>query len=97
MIVMQGKGVSKGVANGKLYFYRRVDTTVTMQEVEDVEAEKARFAAAQEKALEQLKALGEKAAAEAGEEAAMLMIWDLLQLQHTKILSLPRFVAQKSM
>ncbi|MCQ2509111.1 MAG: phosphoenolpyruvate--protein phosphotransferase [Lachnospiraceae bacterium] len=72
MIVMQGKGVSKGVANGKLYFFKRVDTTVTQQTVEDVEAEKARFAEAQTKALEQLKVLGEKAAEEAGEEAAML-------------------------
>ncbi|MCQ2501253.1 MAG: phosphoenolpyruvate--protein phosphotransferase, partial [Lachnospiraceae bacterium] len=72
MILMQGKGVSKGVACGKLYFFKRVDTTVSQQSVEDVEAEKARFAEAQTKALEQLKALGEKAAEEAGEEAAML-------------------------
>lgn len=72
MILMQGKGVSKGVVNGKLYFFKRVDTTVSQQSVEDVEAEKARFADAQAKALEQLKVLGEKAAAEAGEEAAML-------------------------
>ncbi len=72
MIRIQGKGVSKGVMCGKLYFYKRVDTTVTCKKVDDLEAEKARFAAAQEKAIEQLNMLAEKATEEAGEEAAML-------------------------
>ncbi|MDO4491472.1 MAG: phosphoenolpyruvate--protein phosphotransferase [Lachnospiraceae bacterium] len=72
MIVMQGKGVSKGVSSGKLYFYKRVDTTVTLQNVEDIEAEKARFADAQEKAMAQLGVLAEKAREEAGDGAALL-------------------------
>ncbi len=72
MIVMQGKGVSKGVSKGKLYFYKRVDTTVTQRKVEDVEAEKARFADAQKKAMEQLSVLADKAREEAGDSAALL-------------------------
>lgn len=72
MILIQGKGVSKGVMCGKLYFYKRVDTNVTCRKVDDLEAEKARFAAAQEKAMEQLNALADKAREEAGEDAAFL-------------------------
>ena len=72
MILMQGKGVSKGVISGKLYFFRRPDTTVVMRQVENVEAEKQRLAQAQEKAVEQLSLLAEKARADAGEEIAIL-------------------------
>ena len=72
MIVMQGKGVSKGVASGKIYFYKRVDTTVTLKKVEDTDAEKARYEAASEKAMEQLNALAEKTREEVGEESAIL-------------------------
>ena len=72
MITIQGKGVSAGVALGPLYFYRRAAATLRRYEVEDREAEWLRFKAAQEKAIEQLGALAEKARAEAGDEAAML-------------------------
>ena len=51
MIVMQGKGVSKGVISGKLYFFQRPDICVAMHQVEDLEAEKQRLAQAQEKQL----------------------------------------------
>ena len=61
MILMQGKGVSKGVIKGKLYFFQRPDTTVAMRQVEDVEAEKQRLAQAQETTVQQLNILAEKA------------------------------------
>ena len=72
MIVMQGKGVSKGVISGKLYFFQRPDISVAMHQVEDLEAEKQRLAQAQEKAIAQLNLLAEKARADAGEEIAIL-------------------------
>ena len=72
MIIIQGKGVSKGVAKGKLYFYKRADTTVTLQKVEDIETEKERFTGAQEKTMSQLNDLAEKAREEAGDESALL-------------------------
>ena len=72
MILMQGKGVSKGVINGKLYFFQRPDTTVAMRQVEDVEAEKQRLAQAQEATVQQLNILAEKAREDAGEEIAIL-------------------------
>ena len=72
MILMQGKGVSKGVIKGKLYFFQRPDTTVAMRQATDVEAEKQRLAQAQENAVQQLNALAEKVREDAGEEIAIL-------------------------
>ena len=72
MISIQGKGVSTGVAIGPLYFFQRAKSTIRRYEVADVEAEWARFKAAQEKAIEQLGELAEKAREEAGDEAALL-------------------------
>ena len=72
MITIQGKGVSKGIAKGPLYFFQRSDTTVTLKVVSDIEAEKARLAVAQEQSIRQLKALAEKCQEDAGEEMAVL-------------------------
>ncbi len=72
MISIQGKGVSTGVVQGKLYFYKRPDAQVTLRTVTDLEAEKERLAAAQKRSVEQLEALAEKCRAEAGDETAVL-------------------------
>lgn len=72
MITIQGKGVSKGIAKGSLYFFQRSDTTVTLKVVSDIEAEKARLAVAQEQSIQQLNALAEKCRDDAGEEMAVL-------------------------
>ena len=72
MITIQGKGVSKGIAKGPLYFFQRFDTTVTLKVVSDIEAEKARLAVAQEQSIRQLNALAEKCQEDAGEEMAVL-------------------------
>lgn len=72
MISIQGKGVSTGVAIGPLYYYQRAKSTIRRYEVEDAEAEWNRFKTAQEKAIEQLGELAEKAREEAGDEAALL-------------------------
>ncbi len=72
MITIQGKGVSTGVAAGPLYFYQRAKSTITRYQITDLEAEWARFKAAQAKAIEQLGVLAEKAREEAGDEAALL-------------------------
>lgn len=72
MYTIQGKGVSGGVANGPLCFYQRGDHDVAKHEIADTEAEKQRFESARQTAMEQLKALYEKALAEVGEEGAEL-------------------------
>ena len=72
MITIQGKGVSKGIAKGPLYFFQRSDTTVTLKVVSDIEAEKARLAVAQKQSIQQLNALAEQCQEDAGEEMAVL-------------------------
>ena len=72
MISIQGKGVSNGVASGPLYFYQRATTTLRRYTVEDTESEWQRFKDAQQKCIEQLGELAEKAREEAGDDAAML-------------------------
>ena len=72
MIVLQGKGVSKGVASGPIYFFQRPSTDIAKTTVADIESEKARIAAAQEKSMAQLEALAEKAREETGDETAIL-------------------------
>lgn len=72
MITIQGKGVSKGIAKGPLYFFQRSDTTVTLKVVSDIEAEKARLAVAQEQSIQQMNALAEQCREDAGEEMAVL-------------------------
>ena len=62
MISIQGKGVSTGVAIGPLYYYQRAKSTIRRYEVEDADAEWARFKDAQAKAVEQLGELAERPA-----------------------------------
>lgn len=78
MIVREGKSVFKGVAIGKIFVYRKAEKAVTKETVEDTAAELARFEAAKEKAMGQLKGLYEKALRDVGEEEAM--IFDVHQM-----------------
>lgn len=72
MITIQGKGASAGIAVGALYYYRREKQEITRTRIADTAAEWERFKRAQEKAVEQLGELAERARAEAGDEAALL-------------------------
>ena len=72
MILLQGKGVSKGVVKGPIYFYQRGAAEISTAAAADIEEEKRRLEGAKEKSMEQLGALADKAREEAGEEAAML-------------------------
>jgi len=72
MILMQGKGVSKGVVKGPIHFFQRGMVTVSTAAAADMEEEKRRLEEAKEKSMDQLNALADKAREEAGEESAML-------------------------
>ena len=78
MIVREGKSVFKGVAIGSIFVYRKAEKAVNKVEIEDTAAELARFEAAKEKAMGQLKGLYEKARVDVGEEEAM--IFDVHQM-----------------
>lgn len=62
-----GKSIFNGIAIGKILVYQKEDQTVVCAKVQDVEAEIARYEAASQEAVQQLKALYEKAVEEVGE------------------------------
>ncbi len=72
MILMQGKGVSKGVVKGPLYFFQRQNTVIVKGNDCDVVYEMHRLADAQAKSISQLEQLAEKCREENGEESAIL-------------------------
>ena len=61
MILIQGKGVSKGVVQGPIYFFQRASAAVSNAVAGDLEEEKRRLEEAKEKSMEQLNALADKA------------------------------------
>lgn len=72
MIAIQGLGVSAGIVEEPLQFYKRDEKELVRKNITDTEAEKKRYEDAKAVAIEQLEALREKALTEAGEEAALL-------------------------
>ena len=60
MILMQGKGVSKGVVKGPIYFYQRGAVTVSTAKAADLEAEKRRLEEENEALRKELEILREK-------------------------------------
>ena len=72
MFTLTGKGVSKGIAAGPVYFYRRKSRDFFTASSTSAKAEKLRLEQAKEQALAQLAELTEKARETAGEEAALL-------------------------
>ena len=72
MIICSGKSVLKGVAIGKIYLYKKQEYVLEKKQIEDTEAEIARFELAKETATQQLDSLYHKALEEAGEEQAMI-------------------------
>ena len=67
-----GKSVLKGVAVGRVFWYKKQDYHIEKQTVSDIEAEKTRVHEAVEAAKEQLTALYNKALANVGEDHAAI-------------------------
>jgi len=72
MIILKGKGVSDGIAIGRLFYYNRQTAEVEKVEVADTAAEYERFEKARLQAIAELDVLYNKAVAEIGEEEAMI-------------------------
>jgi len=72
MVIIQGKSVYKGIAIGKISFFKRgkIDTSKTT--ITDTQKEVERFKVAKDKSILQLKNLYEKALTETGEENAQI-------------------------
>ncbi|MBP1542528.1 MAG: phosphoenolpyruvate--protein phosphotransferase [Oscillospiraceae bacterium] len=72
MKIIQGKGVSGGIAFGRIRLYRRADISVNQLRIDDPDEELRRFDAAKQQALQQLDRLYERALTEVGEENAQI-------------------------
>jgi phosphotransferase system enzyme I (PtsI) len=72
MITLQGKGVSSGIASGRVVFFQRSNFVVEKKAVTDTAGEVERFKAACLSAASQLDTLAATMAAKVGKENAML-------------------------
>lgn len=72
MIQVTGKGASRGVAIGPLYFYKNVQSVIDRHRVEDPLAEWQRYLVARDVALMQLSELTEQARTRGGDTAALV-------------------------
>lgn len=72
MTELHGKGVSGGIAIGKISFYKKDEISVKRTHIEDTAAELERFDRAKEFTLSQLAELYEKALKEVGETNAQI-------------------------
>ena len=81
MKVYEGKSIFKGIAIGKIFFYQKGTQQVKRVKIDDVEAEKKRYEAANAKAIEQLEALHAKAVKEGGEANAAVFEVHMMMLE----------------
>ena len=81
MKVYEGKSIFKGIAIGKIFFYQKGTQQVKRVKINDVEAEKKRYEAANAKAIEQLEALHAKAVKEVGEANAAVFEVHMMMLE----------------
>ncbi len=72
MLILRGKGVSKGIAIGKIYFASQQSLELEFDAISDVDKELALFESAREKAIEQLGIIAKKAEEKLGSENAQL-------------------------
>lgn len=72
MIQLKGKGVSAGIAIGKLEFIKRDEIKVKRTRIQNPQKEQKRFEEAKEEAKKQLQCLYEKAVKEIGESGAQI-------------------------
>ncbi len=72
MITLEGKGVSKGIAIGKVYFASQLNLDAELSSIENCEAELERLEKARLEAMEQLKTLEKNIEAKLGAENAVL-------------------------
>lgn len=77
----QGKSIFGGVAIGKVFFFAKEEKEITSDQVDDIEAELARFENAKTTAMEQLQGLYNKALNDVGEEHAAIFEAHIMMLE----------------
>lgn len=81
MTVFSGKGVYSAIAMGKIFIFKKQDTTIKRFHVENTELEKARVEAAKNASCEQLQKIYEKALKEVGQTNAQIFEIHMMMLE----------------
>lgn len=81
MTTLKGKGVYGAIALGRVSVFSRKEASVKRTHIDDTEAEKARLAAAKEKATEQLQEIYNKALKEVGEANAQIFEIHMMMIE----------------
>ncbi len=81
MVAIQGIGVSSGIAEGPIHYYKRTEKTAQRRTATDINEETERWKNASKTAYNQLGELAEKTRSEAGDEAAILFETHQLMLE----------------
>ena len=69
---LRGRGVSGGIAVGKIFFLEKADKKIIRRKVDNVRAELERLSASADAYLDRLMALKVKTYAQAGEDSSMI-------------------------
>ncbi len=86
MIVIQGRGISAGIVQGRLHCFHRVGAAAVMRAGADPEEEKARLAEAQAQAVRQLEALAERCGREVSNAAGLVFSTHAMLLEDESFL-----------
>ena len=78
---LHGTGVYGAIAIGAVSLFKRQDTTVKREKIEDIDAELKRVALAEEQAIAQLSEIYEKALAEVGEAHAQIFEIHMMMIE----------------
>ena len=70
MLLMQGTGISKGIAKGPIYFLQSGGNIIERRHTDDFETEKQRFFRAQQVSVRQLETLSDRCRRENDEASA---------------------------
>ncbi len=81
MTTFKGKGVYGAIALGKISVFKRKEASVKRVHVDDIEAEKARLAAAKEESARQLSEIYKKALKEVGEANAQIFEIHMMMIE----------------
>lgn len=90
MIVIQGRGVSAGIVQGRLHCFHRVGAAAVKRAGADPTEELARLSEAQAQAIGQLEALAERCKREMGPEAALVFSTHAMLLEDESLLEYVR-------
>ncbi len=93
-----GKSVMKGIAAGRLAFFKKQEYIPRQETVQDTGAEVQRFYVARQKAMQNLEQLYEQALASVGEEHAMIFDIHKMMLEDEDYLdSVARMISEESL